>query len=169
VQAILLLLLYHAHRGTLGVVMRCCACCRCFQALVVDVLLLHWCNLLFVVCSGVDVYTAVAGAVGALYGPLHGGANEAVLRMLERIGSVENIPSFIAGGLLCFGMFENHNMHITDHDIVILTCHVSQAAWGLQRGGAAHAGAHRQRGEHSQLHRGCAVMFKICNIYITVT
>jgi citrate synthase len=45
------------------------------------------------------VYTAVAGAVGALYGPLHGGANEAVLRMLERIGSVENIPSFIAGGL----------------------------------------------------------------------
>lgn len=48
-------------------------------------------------CSGVDVYTAVAGAVGALYGPLHGGANEAVLRMLERIGSVENIPGFIAG------------------------------------------------------------------------
>eukprot|EP00879_Flechtneria_rotunda_P001354 GHRR01001504.1.p1 GENE.GHRR01001504.1~~GHRR01001504.1.p1 ORF type:complete len:374 (+),score=124.68 GHRR01001504.1:84-1124(+) len=47
--------------------------------------------------SGVDVYTAVAGAVGALYGPLHGGANEAVLRMLERIGTVENIPSFIAG------------------------------------------------------------------------
>jgi citrate synthase len=41
----------------------------------------------------VDVYTAVAGAVGALYGPLHGGANEAVLRMLQRIGSVENIPS----------------------------------------------------------------------------
>jgi citrate synthase len=46
--------------------------------------------------SGVDVYTAVAGAVGALYGPLHGGANEAVLRMLERIGSADNIPSFIA-------------------------------------------------------------------------
>lgn len=47
--------------------------------------------------SGVDVYTAMAGAVGALYGPLHGGANEAVLRMLERIGSVERIPEFIAG------------------------------------------------------------------------
>ncbi|GIL77213.1 hypothetical protein Vretimale_3108 [Volvox reticuliferus] len=47
--------------------------------------------------SGVDVYTAVAGAVGALYGPLHGGANEAVLRMLARIGSVEAIPAFIAG------------------------------------------------------------------------
>ncbi|GMH34299.1 hypothetical protein BSKO_02133 [Bryopsis sp. KO-2023] len=45
--------------------------------------------------SGVDVYTAMAGAVGALYGPLHGGANEAVLRMLERIGRKENVPSFI--------------------------------------------------------------------------
>mmetsp|Transcript_12993 Transcript_12993/g.41033 ORF Transcript_12993/g.41033 Transcript_12993/m.41033 type:complete len:347 (+) Transcript_12993:582-1622(+) len=47
--------------------------------------------------SGVDVYTAMAGAVGALYGPLHGGANEAVLRMLGRIGSVANIPAFIEG------------------------------------------------------------------------
>ena len=36
-------------------------------------------------------------AVGALYGPLHGGANEAVLRMLERIGSVDRIPAFIEG------------------------------------------------------------------------
>ena len=47
--------------------------------------------------SGVDVYTAVAGGVGALYGPLHGGANEAVLRMLERIGSVDAIPDFLEG------------------------------------------------------------------------
>ncbi|CAN8254245.1 unnamed protein product [Cochlearia groenlandica] len=47
--------------------------------------------------SGVDVYTAVAGAVGALYGPLHGGANEAVLKMLSEIGTVENIPDFIEG------------------------------------------------------------------------
>jgi citrate synthase len=45
--------------------------------------------------SGVDVYTALAGAGGALYGPRHGGANEAVLRMLEKIGTVDNIPSFI--------------------------------------------------------------------------
>ena len=45
--------------------------------------------------TGVDVYTSVAGAAGALYGPRHGGANEAVLRMLLSIGSVENIPSFI--------------------------------------------------------------------------
>ena len=42
-----------------------------------------------------DPYTAVAGAAGALYGPFHGGANEAVLRMLESIGSVDNIPSFL--------------------------------------------------------------------------
>jgi len=45
--------------------------------------------------SGVDVYTAVQGAVGALYGPLHGGANEAVLRMLARIGNRENVPAFV--------------------------------------------------------------------------
>ncbi|KAM9964550.1 hypothetical protein ACTFIW_004320 [Dictyostelium discoideum] len=43
----------------------------------------------------VDPYTACAGSAGALYGPLHGGANEAVLRMLEAIGTVENIPKFI--------------------------------------------------------------------------
>lgn len=45
--------------------------------------------------SGVDVYSALAGSIAALYGPLHGGANEAVIRMLEEIGSVENIPEFI--------------------------------------------------------------------------
>ncbi|GAQ79684.1 peroxisomal citrate synthase [Klebsormidium nitens] len=47
--------------------------------------------------SGVDVYTALAGATGALYGPLHGGANEAVLKMLSEIGSVDNIPDFVDG------------------------------------------------------------------------
>jgi citrate synthase len=47
--------------------------------------------------SQVDPYTAVAGGIGALYGPLHGGANEAVLKMLRRIGSQDNIPSFIEG------------------------------------------------------------------------
>jgi citrate synthase len=45
----------------------------------------------------VDPYSAVAGGVAALYGPLHGGANEAALRMLARIGSVENIPGFLEG------------------------------------------------------------------------
>jgi len=47
--------------------------------------------------SQADPYTSLAGAMGALYGPLHGGANEAVLRMLERIGSVDNIPDFMEG------------------------------------------------------------------------
>ncbi|MER6971650.1 citrate synthase [Nocardioides sp. NPDC000445] len=45
----------------------------------------------------VDPYSSVAAGVGALFGPLHGGANEAVLRMLRRIGKVENIPAFIEG------------------------------------------------------------------------
>ncbi|HMD56231.1 MAG TPA: citrate synthase [Solirubrobacteraceae bacterium] len=45
----------------------------------------------------VDPYTAVAAGVAALYGPLHGGANEAALRMLRRIGAVENIPDFLEG------------------------------------------------------------------------
>jgi citrate synthase len=45
--------------------------------------------------SQVDPYSAVAAGVAALYGPLHGGANEAALKMLERIGSVENIPDFL--------------------------------------------------------------------------
>jgi citrate synthase len=45
--------------------------------------------------SHADPYSALAGAMAALYGPLHGGANEAVLRMLTRIGSVENIPAFL--------------------------------------------------------------------------
>jgi citrate synthase len=44
-----------------------------------------------------DPFSALSGAMAALYGPLHGGANEAVLRMLERIGSVDNIPDFIEG------------------------------------------------------------------------
>jgi citrate synthase len=47
--------------------------------------------------SHVDPYSAVAAGVAALYGPLHGGANEAVLRMLKRIGKKENVPSFIEG------------------------------------------------------------------------
>ncbi|MEA2199707.1 MAG: citrate synthase [Solirubrobacteraceae bacterium] len=45
----------------------------------------------------VDPYTAVAAGVAALYGPLHGGANEAALRMLQRIGSVDAIPAFLEG------------------------------------------------------------------------
>ncbi|BGO88887.1 hypothetical protein NBRC10512_002244 [Rhodotorula toruloides] len=43
----------------------------------------------------VDPYSAVSAGCAALYGPLHGGANEAVIRMLLRIGSPENVPAFI--------------------------------------------------------------------------
>ncbi|MGE3273830.1 MAG: citrate synthase [Vicinamibacterales bacterium] len=59
--------------------------------------------------SHVDPYSALAGAAAALYGPLHGGANEAVLRMLKEIGSTANIPAFIKrvkngeGRLMGFG------------------------------------------------------------------
>ena len=42
-----------------------------------------------------DVYTSLGGSVTALYGPRHGGANEAVLKMLTEIGTVQNIPDFI--------------------------------------------------------------------------
>jgi citrate synthase len=45
--------------------------------------------------SEADPYVATAGAIGALYGPLHGGANEQVLRMLREIGSVTNIPGYL--------------------------------------------------------------------------
>jgi citrate synthase len=47
--------------------------------------------------SQVDPYSATAAGIAALYGPLHGGANEAVLRMLRRIGSKDNVPGFIEG------------------------------------------------------------------------
>jgi citrate synthase len=56
-----------------------------------------------------DPYSATAAAAAALYGPLHGGANEAVVRMLTEIGDVKNIPAFIEsvkrgeGKLMGFG------------------------------------------------------------------
>ncbi|MFA9446827.1 citrate synthase [Egicoccus sp. AB-alg6-2] len=46
--------------------------------------------------SDADPYSAAAGATAALYGPKHGGANEAVLTMLEEIGSVDQIPDYVA-------------------------------------------------------------------------
>jgi citrate synthase len=67
--------------------------------------------------SQVDPYSAVAAATAALYGPLHGGANEAVLRMLNEIGSKDRIPEFIKrakageGRLMGFGhrVYKNHD------------------------------------------------------------
>src|ERR671929_5532 len=57
----------------------------------------------------VDPFSAVSAGIAALYGPLHGGANEQVLRMLDEIGDVENVPAFIesvkggGGRLMGFG------------------------------------------------------------------
>jgi len=67
--------------------------------------------------SQVDPYSAVAGAAAALYGPLHGGANEAVLRMLMEIGSKDKVPEFIKkvkggeGRLMGFGhrVYKNYD------------------------------------------------------------
>jgi len=67
--------------------------------------------------SKADPYVALAGAAAALYGPLHGGANEAVLRMLEEIGSIRNVPGFISrvkdgeGRLMGFGhrVYKNYD------------------------------------------------------------
>ena len=59
--------------------------------------------------SHVDPFSAVAAGIAALYGPLHGGANEAVLLMLDEIGDTKNIPGFIekvkggSGRLMGFG------------------------------------------------------------------
>jgi citrate synthase len=68
--------------------------------------------------SRADPYSAVAAAAAALYGPLHGGANEAVLRMLREIGSVKNVYAFVkevkqgrAGRLMGFGhrVYKNYD------------------------------------------------------------
>ncbi len=59
--------------------------------------------------SGVDPFSAISAGIAALYGPLHGGANEAVLKMLDEIGDKKNIPAFIEsvkagnGRLMGFG------------------------------------------------------------------
>ncbi|HEX6517715.1 MAG TPA: citrate synthase [Nocardioidaceae bacterium] len=71
--------------------------------------------------SQVDPYSAITAGIAALYGPLHGGANEAVLRMLRRIGTVEKVPEFIEGvkngkeRLMGFGhrVYKNHDPRAT--------------------------------------------------------
>ena len=71
--------------------------------------------------SQVDPYSAMAGAAAALYGPLHGGANEEVLKMLTAIGDKKNIPAFIEkvkkgeGRLMGFGhrVYKNYDPRAT--------------------------------------------------------
>jgi len=70
-----------------------------------------------VASSGVDPYTAIAAGCAALYGPKHGGANEAVIHMLLKIGSVDKVPEFIQsvkhgdGRLMGFGhrVYKNYD------------------------------------------------------------
>ena len=67
--------------------------------------------------SHTNPYAAIAGATAALWGPLHGGANEEVLGMLDEIGSLENVPAFIKdvkegkGRLMGFGhrVYKNYD------------------------------------------------------------
>jgi citrate synthase len=73
--------------------------------------------------SHVDPYSAMAAAAAALYGPLHGGANEEVLRMLTQIGHVRNIPEFIKrvkdGDTLLFGFGHRVYKHYDPRAAVI--------------------------------------------------
>jgi len=87
--------------------------------------------------SHVDPYSALAGAAAALYGPLHGGANEAVLRMLNEIGSIDKVPEFIKrvksgeghSRLMGFGhrVYKNYDPRAT---IIRETCHKVLARLG---------------------------------------
>ena len=73
--------------------------------------------------SHADPYSAAAAAASALYGPLHGGANEAVVRMLTEIGSIDNVPAFVddvkagKGRLMGFGhrVYKNYDPRAHDH------------------------------------------------------
>jgi citrate synthase len=84
--------------------------------------------------SETDVYQATSAGVAALYGPLHGGANESVLKMLRRIGDKKNIPDFVKGVkerrelLMGFGhrVYKNYDprakiVHKTAHQVFTIT------------------------------------------------
>ena len=81
-----------------------------------------------------DPYSAAAAAASALYGPLHGGANEAVIHMLQSIGTIDNVPAFVAdvkagkGRLMGFGhrVYNNYDPRATiikkaAHDVLATT------------------------------------------------
>jgi citrate synthase len=87
--------------------------------------------------SGANPYSAIAAGIAALWGPAHGGANEAVLRMLQEIGSAEHIDKFIAKAkdkddpfrLMGFGhrVYKNHDPRAT---IIRKACHKVLATLG---------------------------------------
>jgi citrate synthase len=80
--------------------------------------------------SGANPYSAIAAGIAALWGPAHGGANEAVLRMLQEIGSAKNIEKFVVKAkdkddpfrLMGFGhrVYKNHDPRAT---IIRKACH----------------------------------------------
>lgn len=87
--------------------------------------------------TGTNPYAAVAAGIGALWGPSHGGANEAVLKMLQEIGSVDNIDTFLARAqdphdsfkLMGFGhrVYKNHDPRAA---ILRSSCHQVLQALG---------------------------------------
>ncbi len=87
--------------------------------------------------SGTNPYSAISAGISALWGPAHGGANEAVLKMLEQIGTSSNIPKFIAKAkdkddpfrLMGFGhrVYKNYDPRAT---IIRETCHKVLARMG---------------------------------------
>ena len=89
--------------------------------------------------SGTNPFAAVAAGVACLWGPAHGGANEAALKMLEEIGSVENVPAFIEKvkdktsevRLMGFGhrVYKNHDPRAT---LMRETCYEVLKELGLQ-------------------------------------
>ena len=89
--------------------------------------------------TGANPYACVAAGIAALWGPAHGGANEAVLRMLNEIGTVKNVPQFIARAkdkddpfrLMGFGhrVYKNHDPRAT---IIRKQCHAVLAELGQQ-------------------------------------
>jgi citrate synthase len=87
--------------------------------------------------SHTDPYTAIGAACGALYGPRHGGANEAVLGMLDDIGSYDNVEPFIEGvkagkeRLMGFGhrVYKNYDPRAT---VMQATCHEVLDRLGVQ-------------------------------------
>jgi citrate synthase len=87
--------------------------------------------------SHVDPFSAVSAGIAALYGPLHGGANEAVLRMLDEIGDVSRVPEFIEGVKAGHGRLMGFGHRVYKHydpraKIMQRTCHEVLTELGVQ-------------------------------------
>ena len=88
--------------------------------------------------TGANPYACIAAGIAALWGPAHGGANEACLRMLKTIGSVERIPEFIARAkdkndpfrLMGFGhrVYKNYDPRAQDHKLLDVAMELEKIA-----------------------------------------